>query len=43
MVGNHRDSWILGAVDPSGGTAAMMEMVRSFGSLKRKYGTDGPM
>ncbi|WZP00494.1 M28 family metallopeptidase [Isosphaeraceae bacterium EP7] len=31
MVGNHRDAWVYGAVDPSSGTAATMEMCRALG------------
>jgi N-acetylated-alpha-linked acidic dipeptidase len=31
MVGNHRDAWTYGAVDPSSGTAATMEMCRALG------------
>lgn len=33
IVGNHRDSWTLGATDPHSGTAVMLEMVRIFGDL----------
>ena len=32
MVGNHRDAWVYGAVDPGSGTAATMEMCRALGS-----------
>ena len=32
MVGNHRDAWVYGAVDPSSGTAATLEMCRALGS-----------
>ncbi|KAF2349679.1 Transferrin receptor-like dimerization domain [Trinorchestia longiramus] len=28
VLGNHRDAWIFGAIDPSSGTAAMMELSR---------------
>ena len=28
MLGNHRDAWGFGAVDPSSGTAQLMEVVR---------------
>lgn len=31
VVGNHRDAWTPGAVDPNSGTAAMLEVARSFG------------
>jgi N-acetylated-alpha-linked acidic dipeptidase len=33
VVGNHRDAWVYGAVDPSSGTAAMLEAVHGFGAL----------
>jgi N-acetylated-alpha-linked acidic dipeptidase len=33
VLGNHHDAWEYGGVDPSSGTASMMEMTRSFGSL----------
>ena len=29
IVGNHRDAWIYGGVDPSSGTAALIELVRT--------------
>eukprot|EP01128_Nolandella_sp_AFSM9_P000315 TRINITY_DN10483_c0_g1_i2.p1 TRINITY_DN10483_c0_g1~~TRINITY_DN10483_c0_g1_i2.p1 ORF type:complete len:767 (+),score=124.88 TRINITY_DN10483_c0_g1_i2:96-2303(+) len=29
MIGNHRDAWVYGAVDPSSGTATMMEVART--------------
>ena len=32
MVGNHRDAWVYGAVDPGSGTAATLEMCRAIGS-----------
>ncbi len=35
IVGNHRDAWVYGAVDPSSGTAAMLEAVRGVGVLLR--------
>jgi N-acetylated-alpha-linked acidic dipeptidase len=31
MIGNHRDAWVYGAVDPSSGTASTMEMCRALG------------
>jgi len=31
--GNHRDAWVYGAVDPSSGTAAMLETVHGLGDL----------
>lgn len=36
ILGNHRDAWCLGAVDPTGGTAVMMEISRVFGMLKQE-------
>jgi N-acetylated-alpha-linked acidic dipeptidase len=33
VVGNHRDAWVYGAVDPSSGTAAMLESVHGVGAL----------
>jgi len=35
MYGNHRDSWVYGAVDPGSGTACMMEITRMFGELRK--------
>lgn len=34
-VGNHRDAWCFGAVDPGSGTAVFVEIVRIFGELKK--------
>jgi N-acetylated-alpha-linked acidic dipeptidase len=33
IAGNHRDGWVYGAVDPSSGTAAMLEAVHGVGAL----------
>ncbi len=35
LVGNHRDAWVYGGVDPVSGTASMMEFTRSLGALKQ--------
>ncbi|XP_063294336.1 aminopeptidase NAALADL1 [Pelobates fuscus] len=32
MYGNHRDSWVHGAIDPSSGTAVMLEITRILGT-----------
>jgi N-acetylated-alpha-linked acidic dipeptidase len=32
MIGNHRDAWVYGAVDPGSGTAATLEMCRALGT-----------
>jgi N-acetylated-alpha-linked acidic dipeptidase len=34
ILGNHRDAWIYGGVDPSSGSAALMELARNLGELK---------
>ncbi len=36
IAGNHRDAWVYGAVDPSSGTAAMLEAVHGLGALLRE-------
>ncbi len=35
IMGNHRDAWVFGAVDPNSGTTAMLEAARGFGQLLR--------
>ena len=35
IAGNHRDAWVFGAVDPSSGTAAMLETAAGVGELLR--------
>lgn len=35
LVGNHHDSWTPAAADPHSGTAAMLEVIRAFGELKK--------
>jgi N-acetylated-alpha-linked acidic dipeptidase len=36
VMGNHRDAWVFGGVDPSSGTASMMELTRALGQLLRQ-------
>jgi N-acetylated-alpha-linked acidic dipeptidase len=36
LIGNHRDAWEFGGVDPSSGTASMMEVTRALGELKNR-------
>jgi N-acetylated-alpha-linked acidic dipeptidase len=36
VLGNHRDAWVFGGVDPSSGTASMMEMTRALGKLAKQ-------
>ncbi|MCO5559815.1 hypothetical protein L7F22_013419 [Adiantum nelumboides] len=35
LLGNHRDAWTFGAVDPNSGTAALLEIARRFGILRQ--------
>ena len=35
IVGNHRDAWCFGGVDPGSGTAVMLEVIRIFGELRK--------
>ncbi|KAK1266307.1 putative glutamate carboxypeptidase 2 [Acorus gramineus] len=35
LLGNHRDAWTFGAVDPNSGTAALLEVARRFGKLQK--------
>jgi len=36
LLGNHRDAWVFGGVDPSSGTASMMELTRALGEMKQR-------
>jgi len=36
VLGNHRDAWVFGGVDPSSGTASMMEMTHALGQLAKE-------
>jgi N-acetylated-alpha-linked acidic dipeptidase len=36
VMGNHRDAWAFGGVDPSSGTASMMELTRALGQLAKQ-------
>jgi N-acetylated-alpha-linked acidic dipeptidase len=36
IMGNHRDAWTFGAVDPNSGSTAMLEAARGFGSLMKQ-------
>ena len=35
VLGNHRDAWVYGGVDPSSGSASMMELARTLGALAK--------
>lgn len=35
VLGNHRDAWVYGAVDPSSGSATQMELARALGRLAK--------
>jgi len=37
LLGNHRDAWVFGGIDPSSGTACLMEIAKAFG-LSYKQG-----
>ncbi|KAJ9054159.1 Vacuolar protein sorting-associated protein 70 [Entomophthora muscae] len=36
IIGNHRDAWVFGAVDPGSGTATLLEMARVLGEVKKQ-------
>ncbi|OWF52174.1 putative N-acetylated-alpha-linked acidic dipeptidase [Mizuhopecten yessoensis] len=36
LMGNHRDAWVFGAIDPSSGTAVMKEVSRAMGNLVKQ-------
>lgn len=36
IYGNHRDSWVHGAIDPSSGTAVMLELSRVLGRMVKR-------
>jgi N-acetylated-alpha-linked acidic dipeptidase len=36
IVGNHRDAWVYGAVDPNSGTASMLEAAHGVGALLKQ-------
>jgi N-acetylated-alpha-linked acidic dipeptidase len=36
ILGNHRDAWVFGAVDPNSGSSAMLEVARGFGELAKQ-------
>jgi N-acetylated-alpha-linked acidic dipeptidase len=33
LIGNHRDAWVCGAIDPSSGSSTMLEIARNYGNL----------
>jgi N-acetylated-alpha-linked acidic dipeptidase len=35
LLGNHRDAWEFGGVDPSSGTASMLELTRALGEMAK--------
>jgi N-acetylated-alpha-linked acidic dipeptidase len=37
-MGNHRDAWVLGAIDPTSGTASMLEISRVLSDMKLNKG-----
>jgi len=36
VLGNHRDAWVFGGVDPSSGTASQLELTRALGELAKQ-------
>ena len=36
ILGNHRDAWVFGAVDPNSGTSTMLEVAKGFGELLKQ-------
>uniref|UniRef100_F6ZAX9 Glutamate carboxypeptidase 2 n=1 Tax=Ciona intestinalis TaxID=7719 RepID=F6ZAX9_CIOIN len=36
LFGNHRDAWVFGAIDPTSGTATMLELTRAFGTMLKR-------
>ncbi|OVA08527.1 Protease-associated domain [Macleaya cordata] len=36
ILGNHRDAWTFGAVDPNSGTAALLDVARRLGKLQKR-------
>ena len=36
VLGNHRDAWVFGAVDPNSGSSTMLEVGRGFGELLKQ-------
>ncbi|HEV8383875.1 MAG TPA: M28 family metallopeptidase, partial [Candidatus Acidoferrales bacterium] len=36
VLGNHRDAWVFGGVDPSSGTASQLELTRALGDMLKK-------
>jgi N-acetylated-alpha-linked acidic dipeptidase len=36
VLGNHRDAWVFGGVDPSSGTASQIELTRALGELLKQ-------
>lgn len=35
MIGNHKDSWVFGAMDPNSGTSVLLEVTRGLLELKK--------
>lgn len=36
IIGNHRDAWTLGAMDPTSGTAVLLELARVLMAMKKE-------
>ena len=40
ILGNHRDAWVFGAVDPSSATAVLRSLAKAIGYLRSTAGED---
>ena len=36
LLGNHRDAWVFGAIDPTSGTAVQLELARALGAMLKQ-------
>ncbi|KAE8986452.1 putative glutamate carboxypeptidase [Phytophthora fragariae] len=36
LLGNHRDAWVCGAIDPNSGSSALLEIARGYGELLKQ-------
>jgi len=36
LLGNHRDAWVFGAIDPTSGTAVQLEVARALGEMLKQ-------
>lgn len=36
LLGNHRDAWVCGAIDPNSGSSVLLEIARGYGELLKR-------